>query len=479
VVADDTVAGEYVVFLADDAAMRRFAAFARDRGWEVLGTLPRGGGIRVRAGELPVFRAGLARWNEQAEWEANYVVRLPPLPENQRTDWPRGVAFGPDALAWLGVERVRPESGAGVTVAVLDTLLREHPSLDREGLKLLSVLNPEPGVAVGSDGVSGHGTAVASLIAGNGTGVQGLAPGVRVLGIEVVDATGTGSTFDLAQGILLAIAEGADVISLSLGTRSPSRVLEWAVDEAIAAGVAVVAAVGNDGDAVQYPAAYADVVAVGAVDALGTVAAYSNRGEPLDLTAPGEGVYAAWGDEGLVRFSGTSAAVPFVTGALASLLAAEPGLSALEAGDILVAQANDAGQPGWDPLFGQGVLSPTRAEQRNQPGIFDIAATGHYLETGTPVDGRLALLVGAQNRGTEALDRAVLTVSVDGRERVFQFIGLGPGDTVSARVEVPVPTAEDAVVLLRSRVSLPGLEDAQPANDSLQSTLQFQAPEPD
>jgi len=142
-----------------------------------------------------------------------------------------------------------------------------------------------------------HGTHVASTIAeatNNGIGTAGLAFGCAIMPVKVLDAEGTGTFFDVAEGIDYAsgYTEGGErpvkVISMSLGTEGFSQTMKNAVDRAVASGVLVVAAAGNSGTGtVEFPANLANVVAVGALDQRKERANYSNTGSDLDFVAPG------------------------------------------------------------------------------------------------------------------------------------------------------------------------------------------------
>ena len=111
----------------------------------------------------------------------------------------------------------------------------------------------------------------------------------------------------------------------------------------------IVAAAGNDAvEGVTYPAKYEGVIGVSSVDATGKHLYFSNRGEEVDLAAPGIGVTAAWTGNSFIDFSGTSASAPFVSGTLAMLLSENPALRPTEAVEIISSYANDAGFPGRD-----------------------------------------------------------------------------------------------------------------------------------
>ncbi len=145
--------------------------------------------------------------------------------------------------------------------------------------------------------------------------------------VKALDSGLAGDTTGVAEGVRYAIAQGADVINLSLAARRADPDLHAALREARDAGVLVVAAAGNHGADLRrdpvFPAAWRDVgiVTVGALDRDGAMMQESGRGRLVDLGAPGEEIAALDPQGRMQRFSGTSAAAPYVSGALAALLA--------------------------------------------------------------------------------------------------------------------------------------------------------------
>jgi len=171
--------------------------------------------------------------------------------------------------------------------------------------------------------------------------------------------------FSISQGIYAAVDKGAQIINISLGGYATSPLLTDAVDYALAANVAIVAAAGNDQAAqLTWPAAYSGVVSVGAVDAVGKQAIFSNSGPQLQLTAPGYAIATAGAGGSRVSFSGTSASAPVASGAIAALLSTTPGLNALQAADLLAVYSDDHGPSGTDPDYGRGTLNLDRALRR-------------------------------------------------------------------------------------------------------------------
>ncbi|MFC7482052.1 S8 family serine peptidase [Luedemannella flava] len=270
----------------------------------------------------------------------------------------------------------------------------------------------------------GHGTAVASVIAAgprSGSGLVGLAPGVKILPIRVTDRHDSagevvGSGLDakgIATAVRRAIAARVDVINMSLSTATDDADLRSAIEDAIAADIVVVAAAGNAhdrGDPKPYPAAYPDVLGVGAIDASGYRVATSQVGTYVDIVAPGERVTGAQPGGGHAEMSGTSLATPFVAATAALLRQYRPDLDAAAVARRLLASADPApgGRP--SPEYGYGVLNPLRAltdvlpaaaarprATPPAPSESAIAApTGLSMSTAVPVAGAvisIALLV--------------------------------------------------------------------------------------
>ncbi|HEU5424190.1 MAG TPA: S8 family serine peptidase, partial [Nitrolancea sp.] len=262
-------------------------------------------------------------------------------------------------------EARQSDTGAGVTVAVLDTgVSASHPELAGRVLPGYDFVDGRPGAADDA----GHGTYVAGIIgaATQSDGAGGVAPGVTILPVKILNQSGVGSTANFVAGINYAVAQGARVINISAGGIDDSQALEDALRNAEAHGAVVVAATGNDGvDAVSYPAAVTSVLAVSASDQSDTVPGFATYGAYVDLAAPGVDIASTWwsaaGGNGRTVASGTSAAAPFVSGAAALLLGARPGLDPAGVRQLLEESAVDIEQPGIDARSGFGRLDAALA----------------------------------------------------------------------------------------------------------------------
>lgn len=291
----------------------------------------------------------------------------------------------------IGADRVwTTTTGQGVIVAVVDSGSGPHPDLAENLLPGRSII----GTVESQDGrdidASGHGTHVAGIIAAvanNGIGGSGVAPNAKILPIQVLDQAGQGDARDVAAGVRLAADNGARVINLSLGGATESSSLTQAITYANDKGVLVVAAAGNGGaaDKPKWPASLDLTLAVTAVDQANNATSFDQRGDYIDLSAPGANIVStAKGD--YVTLSGTSMAAGFVAGAAALLFAAEPRVTNAQVRDILLRTATDIGEPGRDVTFGAGLINMVAALaelQRMYPPIAapQLAAVGHVGET--------------------------------------------------------------------------------------------------
>jgi subtilisin family serine protease len=205
-----------------------------------------------------------------------------------------------------------------------------------------------------------HGTAIASIIAGDNNEYHGLAPNTELYAAAVFekdrDRGEIASTVSLVMALDWLMSSGVDVVNISLAG-PPNRLLQSALKRAAEKDVLIVAAAGNGGPVAQpmYPAAYDSVVAVTAVDTGGKVFRLANRGEYLDLAAPGVRMLHAKAGGGYAASSGTSFAVPFAATAAARIRALHPNEDALK---ILYQNAEDLGAPGRDEVYGYGLLRP-------------------------------------------------------------------------------------------------------------------------
>ncbi len=279
-------------------------------------------------------------------------------------------------------------TGAGVTVAVVDTgVLASHEDLAGSvvpGIDLAAdAAKYDPG-HTGEVDPDGHGTHVAGIIAAhpnNGVGIAGAAPGAKIMSVRVLDASGSGSSSDVSEGIIWAADHGARVINLSLGG-GPSPGMQIAIQYALSKQVVTFAAAGNsyqEGNQPTYPAAYPEAVAVGAITSSLQHAAFSNTGNYLDVVAPGDSIWSTYG-QGRTQYaemSGTSMATPYATATAALVLGEKSNLTAAQLTHAVEATAIDLGAPGPDPVYGSGLVNPRGALLSVSPERIDQGTKGH------------------------------------------------------------------------------------------------------
>lgn len=256
--------------------------------------------------------------------------------------------------------------GKGVTVAVLDT----GGDMEHRDLKTqIKAAKDFTGSRSGPADVNGHGAHCLGVIgaAQNGVGMVGVAPEAKLLSGKVLGDNGSGLSTWIAAGIDWAVEQGADVISMSLGSSAADARIQAAIKRAVDAGVIVVAAAGNDGPregTVGYPGGFPEVICVGAVNDKGAVANFSSRGPRVDVAAPGVNVRSCYPGDRFATMSGTSMATPYVAG-VAALYVADCKLrnqkpSPAEFRKLLTESAKDIAPAGKDTASGYGLVQPAK-----------------------------------------------------------------------------------------------------------------------
>ena len=264
------------------------------------------------------------------------------------------------------------------SIGMIDTAVDlSHPALAGQSVESIAIDNRnDDDKAVktstsGSDSGSGrfsrgHGTAIATLLAGRAGGpTPGLMPNARLVAIDALhrgaDGTDQTDAVALIAGIEALADRGVQVINLSLAG-PPSDVLHDAIRHASARGIIIVAAAGNDGPGARpsYPGAYPEVVAVTAIDTHLAVYPRATQGSYIAVAAPGVAVSVASVDGTVATRSGTSYAVPFAVAAAATLKSEDPLIEPDKAKQALEAAAIDLGARGPDPVFGAGLVQASR-----------------------------------------------------------------------------------------------------------------------
>lgn len=253
---------------------------------------------------------------------------------------------------------------SNVLVAVLDTGLRTT-NRDLHNMRV-SGYNIIAGNSNYEDD-HGHGTMVTSVIAAemdNGFGIAGVAPGVSFLAVKVMNSSGSGTYSDMIKGIEYAVSQGAQIVNMSIGGRSASTALKLAIDQAVEKGTVIVAAAGNEGTtSLSYPAAYPNVVGVGAVDINDNKMTYSNTGAGLTVVAGGTARVATFTDF-ISSVSGTSFAAPYVSGMIALMASENPEMTPDQVFHVLAETSTDLGPVGYDQSFGYGLINMSAAIEK-------------------------------------------------------------------------------------------------------------------
>lgn len=276
-------------------------------------------------------------------------------------------------LPW-GIDRIDADLSWSTTtadpikVAIIDTGIDlAHPDLKNNIKGGYNAIRPDKS----ANDDNGHGTHVAGIIGAtnNGIGVVGVGPQIDLYAVKALNRNGFGWLSDIIEGIDWAIANGMQVVNMSLGGNSGNQSFHDAIIRANLAGIVQVAAAGNDGAAVDYPAAYPEVIAISATDSSNTITSWSSRGPEVDLAAPGVSIYSTYKGQTYRTLSGTSMASPHVAGTAALVLSiptvCDTDLNGTcspdEVQQRLQATATDLGTTGYDNLYGFGLVNALNA----------------------------------------------------------------------------------------------------------------------
>ncbi|TAK65003.1 MAG: hypothetical protein EPO22_05370 [Dehalococcoidia bacterium] len=407
-----------VVRAKSPADLDRVAAYARANGFWVNERAPSLSALRLAAPDGVSVDAAIAQLDA-----VDGVAYAEPAYTMMRADVPADPLYTREA-AYLDIERAPDAWGietgnASTLVAVLDTGIDlTHPDLqgriwtnareiagngvDDDGNGCIDdvrgcafVSDPSPGCTAAHDGAIdddlGHGTFVTGIIAANANtaGMVGVARGVTILPVKVLDCDGAGDSLAVAQGVLYAAKEGARIVNISLGGPADSAILREAVRIAHDDyGVLVVAASGNTGAVgVAYPARYPNVLAVGAAagDNPDKRAAFSTTGPEIDVVAIGQDIVGTVPKSSCGVFlpclaagpyavgDGTSFAAPQVTGLVALVLSHTPTLSAASLLGIVKATAHAVPAGDRSDWAGAGRIDMLQALERQfrlgAPGV--------------------------------------------------------------------------------------------------------------
>jgi hypothetical protein len=470
--------GELIIRAGSDAELADLLKRVQEAGGELVDLIPGMRAARLRFPDPASMGKFLEGGMGGTAPELNYTVSLPTPPPPPDPSAPSSmVPFGNGALSYLGVPSNDSTFGRGVSVAMLDTGLSPGETNLLHGGTVSEV-----DLVGGAAPTPGHGDMVAAMFDGTTT-QQGVSPGVSLLSVRVLDSNNTGDVFTVAEGLMQAVQDGAKIINMSLGTNQSSSILSDAVSQAEASGAVLVAAVGNDGvGQISYPAAYDGVVAVGAVDATGQRASFSNYGPQMTFVAPGVGLNTQTA-AGSQTFSGTSAAAPLVTGMIADVMSNDPSMTASQAVSILETHSDYEGPvavPGatTNDFYGYGVPSLTWVQNRNNSSYADVAVADEFLNlngvaTTANADGSTTapVQIVVQNRGNTSYPVVQLTADVNNQPTTYFIKGLGPDQVQAVTVNVGVGQLLSGGVIVSAGVQSSMGPDANPSNDNLTRLL--------
>ncbi|MFJ2898680.1 S8 family serine peptidase [Streptomyces sp. NPDC087218] len=299
-------------------------------------------------------------------------------------------------------EMWKTTTGEGVKVAVIDSGV--NPSTQSLKGQVLKGFDATGAKGDEYDDYDGHGTTMAELIAGTGKGggLQGLAPGAKIIPFRVTDTEFQNShsvnANDAEDAIRAAADSDARIISISTGSDFPGRGEREAVKYAQGKGKLLFAAVGNDaqeGNKEQYPAAYPQVVGVASADREGKVAEYSQNGRIVDIAAPGNGI-PHWCDETFQSYcdgDGTSAATAIASASAALVWSAHPDWTANQVLNVLFDTASrDWEKDTLSKYLGHGLIRPSMniLKGKGDPGDPDISPLTKERTSGSPASSASA-----------------------------------------------------------------------------------------
>ena len=368
--------------------------------------------IKHRYKVIPGIAAKLYPWQIKLLSKLDFVLKIEYDAKVKATMDTARYWFSIDKIANdFGLEgdrdgQITSYSTTDIVVAVIDTGI-DASHIDLDGGKVIAWVDYVNGRTSPYDD-NGHGTHVAGIIAGTGEGnaaYKGVAPGVALIGLKVLDSQGSGSFSDVQAAIEWCINNkdkyNIRVINLSLGSSSSSDgtdSVSQAANAAVDAGIVVVVAAGNSGPAkytIGSPGAADKVITVGAGADVGEggffLASFSSRGPTADgrikpdIVSPGYKITApdANSGSGYVTYSGTSMATPFTAGVVALMLDANPSLTPVDVKNILAQTAIDWGPQGKDIDYGYGFIDPYEAVKAagGYTGT-DIAKPSHDFKSG-------------------------------------------------------------------------------------------------
>ena len=370
--AAQAVPGEILVKFKPAATRHARFALTSQLGLTAVSDIPQIDAAVFRArGDVRKAIAEIERTPGVLFAEPNYVEKLPPVKEGRVI--PRGGRGFDDpmmgdqwALGKINAEGAwKVTTGDSKTVlAIVDTGVDyNHPDLKGRVVTGYDFANDDTD-AMDDQGHGTHCAGIAAASAGNGVGIAGMAPGVTIMPVKVLSASGSGSTSDVVNGIIWAVDHGATVVSLSLGGAGNAEMKQQAIDYAVSKDVLCVVAMGNNGREYKvYPGANKGAMAVGATDVADKRASFSNYGDWISVGAPGHNILSTIPGGGYKAYSGTSMATPYVAGLASLVRSKHPDWTYQQVRAHIEKTADDIGEAGFDKQFGHGRINAAAALQ--------------------------------------------------------------------------------------------------------------------
>nr|WP_306660110.1 type VII secretion-associated serine protease mycosin [Streptomyces polyasparticus] len=331
----------------------------------------------------------------------------------------------------MHVEEIwKTSTGKGISVVVIDTGVNAStPSLKGQVLKGFDASEMEGDA---TDDYEGHGTTTAELIAGTGAGggIKGLAPDSKIIPMRVSDTERQNeqkvNAFDMQDAVRAAADSDAQIINISFGSDYLQTGLREAFQYAQSRGKLIFAGVGNNakkGNKKQYPAAFPEVVGVGAIDRSGTVADYSQHGDVVDLTAPGSSI-PSWCDTTFKSYcdvNGTSAATALASASAALIWSKHPDWTANQVLRVMIESAgrSEDAKPGTVSTYlGHGVIRPNAHLNRGigKPGDPDVNPLTNEKTLNTKTSPAPSASASSQDQQAKADDKAEVAAAGESSE---------------------------------------------------------------
>lgn len=420
-----------------------------ESGGKLVNTVSMRGGLVAVVAEVPFNLVS----SFEAQLQSSSLVRY--VEPNMKFE----TQFVPDDTYWnlqWGPKKIEADYAwdttigePSVLVAVIDTGVDyDHPDLDANY------------VALGYDWVNndndpmddhGHGTHCAGIVAAelsNAVGIAGVAQ-VSIMAEKGLDSGGVGYEDDLANALIHAVDQGADILSNSWGGYGQSALIYDAVKYAYDAGVLIVAAAGNSATSNKlYPAAYDEVIAVTATDKWDDPASFTNFGDWVEVAAPGVDIYSTFIGDSYTYMSGTSMSTPHVSGTAALIWSQFPGMSRDWVRAQLKFTAEDLGDPGFDDYYGYGRINARKAVElapADHDLLIDDWQRPKFVQPGDLVTYNVTVFNFGQNDESDITVQLLVDNSITDSATI-DFLATGAADTVSVMWNAAVEGTYNATV---------------------------------